>query len=119
MKRSALRRRSRRRGSDSAANSGREVWKTPRKGFCAVCGRYGWLVRHHVLYQQHVRREGGDVWALSNAMDLGRDCNCHAAHHSGFKRIPVDVIPSAAMDFMVRLLGDDRAQLFVERYYRT
>jgi len=52
-------------------------------------------------------------------MDLGRDCNCHAAHHSGFKRIPVDVIPSAAMDFMVRLLGDDRAQLFVERYYRT
>lgn len=119
MKRSQLRRRTplRVRRRPRILEPGRAAWKEPTRGYCTVCMRPGWIVKHHVCYEQHVRREGGDPWALANSMLLGRDCACHAQHHSGFKRIPFDLVPDEAVDFARRLLGDDRAALYFARFY--
>lgn len=73
------------------------------------------LHRHHVIYEQHVRHEGADPWALSNSMLLHE--HCHANHHSAFRRIPLPAVPDAAIDFAQRLLGVDRAALYFARYY--
>jgi hypothetical protein len=62
-----------------------------------------------------VRREGGDVWSLSNA--LGVCEHCHMNHHAAFRRIPMRVVPDEALDFAVRLIGRDRALLFFGRFY--
>lgn len=83
------------------------------------CSWRGRLVRHHVVYEQHVRAAGGDPWDQANAMLLGTGCTCHADHHSGKARLPVWAIPQTAMDFAIELLGTDRAALYIARYYRT
>lgn len=96
----------------------REAWKYPAAGFCDCCSRPSWhLQRHHVVYEQHVRKEGGDVWAMANSMLLHPDC--HAQHHAAVKRIPVAKIPREAMDFAIGLMGRDRAALYLTRYYES
>jgi hypothetical protein len=96
---------------------GREAWKRARWGHCTVCNRWGRLIRHHILTETRVRREGGDPWALVNSMDLGSWCGCHPNHHSAHARIPFDLVPERAVDFARRLLGDDRAALYFARFY--
>lgn len=114
MRRSPLKRHT----QSKRAEAGRVEWKEPHAGFCQCgCNRFSMhLHRHHVVYEQIVRREGGDPWALANSMLLHE--NCHAAQHSGFRRIHVENLPLAAVDFARRLLGEDRAALFIDRYYR-
>lgn len=94
-------------------------WKEPRWGRCRVCGAWGRILRHHVVYRQHVRRAGGDEWALTNSLDVGAlgVCDCHARHHSGAARIPVSVLPPQAVDFARRLLGEAAAEVYMRRYY--
>lgn len=119
----SFRSRGRRRALDRRISRQREPgyaeWHEPRSGRCAICGKPGLLLRHHVLYEQHVRREGGDPWDLRNSMDVGRYCTCHADHHAAVRRIPVRLIPQDAQDFIIELLGSARAALYVARYYRT
>lgn len=119
MKRSSLKRGRRRKREPGEAD-----WKTPRKGNCGVCGRRGWVIRHHVVYEQHVRREHGDPWDLRNSLDVGVPllCDCHAKHHrSGPGRVPIpwDFIPFAAIAFAEELLGRERADAYFERYYNV
>jgi hypothetical protein len=45
------------------------------------------------------------------------DPHCHARHTSAMYRIHVENLPDAALAFAVDLLGEDRAALYVERYY--
>jgi 5-methylcytosine-specific restriction endonuclease McrA len=100
--------------------AGRTAWKEPVKGRCEGCGRRGRLVRHHVVYEQHVRAERGDPWELSNAMLLGVFCDCHRKHHeSGPARrpLPLAKVPDAALVFAVDLMGEDRAAEYFRRYY--
>ncbi len=100
---------------------GRAEWKRPERGYCECCYRPCWrLWRHHVVYEQHVRREHGDPWALENAMLLCPDC--HKDHHAGQRdgrpwRIPRGRVPVLAAAFAARLLGDDPARLYFDRYY--
>lgn len=97
--------------------AGREAWKKPHAGYCQCgCSRFSMhLHRHHVVTEAHVRREGGDPWALANSMLLAPDC--HANHHSGFRRVPLPNVPAAAVDFAERLMGVDRAALYFSRFY--
>ena len=102
------------------AEPGRAEWKAERNGPCGVCGRRGRLLRHHVVYEQHVRNEGGDPWDLRNALDVGRYCDCHDKHHrSGPGRVPIPLrkIPTEAYAFARELLGEDRADDYFGRYY--
>lgn len=71
---------------------------------------------HHVIYAQHVRREDPALeWDPANAMRLCADC--HARHHSGAERLPVDVLPPAALEFARLLFGGQRAAAYLDRYY--
>lgn len=94
-------------------------WHEPRRGKCRVCGRRGRLLRHHVVYEQHVRNMGGDPWDLRNAMDVGAHCDCHELHHGGSARISAERLPEDAVRFAVRLMGRDRARAYIGRYYST
>lgn len=111
--------RSRAKARARRAEPGRLQWKTQVHGICAVCKKRQLCVRHHVVYEQHVRREGGNPWDMANAMLLGAWCTCHADHHSGKARIATSLIPETALDFAIGLLGTDRAALYIARYYRT
>lgn len=103
--------------ADSISLSGEKRWKAPRYGRCAICRRQGRIVRHHVVYQQHLRIYGGDLWDLRNALDVGLWCQCHANHHSATSRIRLPIIPDAAIEFAVEVLGASRAALYFARYY--
>lgn len=102
---------------DPAVVAAREAWKVPRAGFCACgCDRFALhLERHHVVYEQHVRAEGGDVWDLANSILLHP--RCHSQHHSAARRIPLAQVPDSALAFAVDLLGEDAAALYFVRRY--
>jgi hypothetical protein len=115
--RPSARSRAKQKARRAAEEAGRSVWKMERTGTCAICGRRGRVLRHHIVYEQHVRREGGDPWDLANALDVGARCLCHAKHHSGAERISLQLIPEVAMAFAVDLMGEDRAVDYFRRYY--
>lgn len=100
---------------------GRAEYKRVRHGICRVCGRSGLVRRHHVVYEQHVRREGGDPWDTRNALWVGLDvtCDCHERQHNASMRIPLEVLPEAALAFGVDLFGEARAAEYIARYYRA
>lgn len=97
----------------------RAEWKTARRGKCAVCGQRGVVLRHHVITERHVREANGDPWDLRNSMDVGAFCRCHANHHAAVRRIPLDLVPDAALTFAVDLYGDVKAAAYFVRYYHT
>lgn len=120
MRRSPLLRKTRlrARAKPRKANPARDAWKTQEFGRCAVCGHLGYLVRHHVIYAQHVRRADPSLeWDQRNAMLLGQDCTCHASHHAAVKRIPLELVPEAAVAFAVDLLGEEFAAAYLQRRY--
>lgn len=92
-------------------------WKEERYGRCSVCRRPGRLIRHHVVYQQHIRPLEGDLWDLRNALDLGLFCRCHANHHAAVRRISLSIIPDEAVAFAIDLFGVSRAAMYFARYY--
>jgi hypothetical protein len=94
-----------------------------RGGRCAVCGRRGPVVFHHVVRRRDVEREGGDPWDFANALAVGAPgpaggrCSCHGDHHSAMRKIPVALLPRETVAYAVRLLGEDRAMLYLRRFY--
>lgn len=103
---------------DRSDEAGYRAWHTPVWGPCAVCEKRGLLLRHHVILEQHVRIEGGDPWALANSLALGYfACSCHRRHHSACARLPISCVPAAAIAFAVQLLGAERAEDYLKRYY--
>lgn len=128
LKRSPLRRSSglRTRPRPPAREEGQAEWKTPRWGFCAVCGAEGLIVRHHILTERRVRDAGRPDLAYDqrNALDVGAQgtCVCHGAHHAAIKdgrpfRIPLPLISLAAMEFASEVLGEDGALMYFVRFY--
>ena len=99
------------------AEPGYDVWHRTRYGRCAICGKRGTILRHHVVLEQHVRVEGGNPWDLRNSLDIGSRCDCHLNHHFASHRIPFRVVPAAARAFADELLGPGRAELYFQRYY--
>jgi hypothetical protein len=81
---------------------------------CAVCNLRAHH-DHHVVYEQHVRKHGGDPDDPRNLMPL---CfQCHGSHHGRSRVIGRHKIPAAALEFADGLLGD-YAQDYFARYYR-
>ena len=128
MKRSALARRTplRARRRRPVTLVGREAWKTPRKGYCAVCGTHGLVFRHHILYERKVIEAGHPelVYDLRNALDIGADatCSCHHDHHHALRngqpwRIPRRLISLEAERFAAEVLGEGPARVFFQRFY--
>jgi hypothetical protein len=100
---------------------GRREWKQQHRGCCSACG-YGPddLERHHIVTEQRLRQEGYSgtvIWDLRNALEVGRWCRCHARHTTGAHRFARSIIPPAAVEFAVEVLGDGPAELFFQRYY--
>lgn len=128
LRRSELKRtkplRSRPRRRPAEADPVRHAYKEVVWGHCAVCGAIGFVRRHHVTYEQHVRVAGGDRWDPRNSMWVGVEtlCDCHGDHHRGLRhnkpwRISFELISEAALAFCVDLFGDKRAAEYLRRYY--
>jgi hypothetical protein len=104
--------------ADHSSEPGYREWHAPLYGRCAICARPGPLERHHVVTEAHVRIAGGDPWALSNSLELGRYCACHRSHHQATRRLALAKVPDAAVRFAVALLGEERAEDYLKRHYR-
>jgi hypothetical protein len=122
LRRTPLRNRVAERQAVKLNEPGRKEWKAPHRGKCAACGTWDEMVRHHIVYEQHLRAEGYSgaiVWDLRNALELclWPPCRAHARHHAGAHRLPRSLIPAAAVEFAVELLGEYRANAYFQRFY--
>lgn len=78
------------------------------------CGRRA-VHRHHVVYEQEVRRVGGSVRDARNLVPVAHDC--HGAHHARARPLPVHVLPDSAFDFATELMGAPAAFEYLSRRY--
>lgn len=89
--------------------------------FCG-CGRRA-VHRHHVLYEQWLRREAGRDKTLAkrlvadnrNLVDAAFDC--HGAHHNASVRYELRALPDSVFEFVVAELPVGPAHGFLERRY--
>ncbi len=117
MRRSPLRTRP---PADRRDEPGWRLWHAPVWGECAVCGKRDRLVRHHVVTEQKVRREGGGPWDLRNSIGIGIGyvCVCHRDHHNHpIRRIALSKVSVEAIEFAVELLGEPQATDYLRRTY--
>lgn len=81
---------------------------------CIVCGRRA-VHAHHVVYEQHVRNEGGSVRDPRNLVWL---CvSCHFGHHARSTPILLSELTDDAYDFAAELLGPTAAYVYLQRRY--
>lgn len=70
--------------------------------------------QHHVIYRQHVKRAGGDLWDPDNALVL---CvSHHLAHHQRREPLPTAALRPENLAFALALLGE-AAEGYFARYY--
>ncbi len=71
---------------------------------------------HHVVKEQHVKREHGDHWDPRDALSV---CRVHHDKHHGAERwqIPTLCLRDANIEFAAELLGRDRAVDYLRRHY--
>lgn len=88
----------------SRHESEKATWgATARTRPCAVCGSRTLVQGHHVIYAQHLKREGlrGFLWDLRNQLSL---CAvCHARHHQAVARVPRDLLTVNNHEFAAEL----------------
>lgn len=101
---------------------------------CVACGNQAQQL-HHIVYQQHLRNEAGDLTPRGPKHKQGRKalakqlagdrrnlvpvCEpCHAAHHNGQHRLNLALLPDDAFTFATELLGEDRALEYLTRRYK-
>jgi 5-methylcytosine-specific restriction endonuclease McrA len=78
-----------------------------------ICGAQAEQL-HHVVYQQHVRRHGGDLSDRRNFLPV---CDrCHDRHHSRHTVIPFTAIPEPAREYARELMGDHADDYLHRRY---
>lgn len=70
---------------------------------------------HHVVYQQAIRRAGGDVKDTRNLVPVS--FACHGAHHNRQRPIALNVLPDSVYRYARELLGDGVAYEYLRRYY--
>jgi hypothetical protein len=90
-------------------------WKASREEACRSCRDRANLVLHHVVYEQHVRREHGDIRDPANSLTL---CvKCHVDHHSSAGvRLRISMLRGENLRFAFNLLGPAALDYF-RRYY--
>lgn len=83
---------------------------------CQMCSSRGAHHEHHVVYEQTVRREGGDACDSRNALRLCVDC--HALHHARAhgKVVPVSRLRAVNIDFAFELLGSGAYDYLRRKY---
>ena len=87
------------------------------------CGRKKGLHRHHVVYQQELRRIAGTE--VARAMTLAMDprnivlvaFRCHGQHHARREVLPLRVLPDSVFEFALEVLGAGRAFEYLRRHY--
>jgi hypothetical protein len=101
------------------------------KGKCVCgCGRPV-AARHHVVYEQELRKVVGALRHTGLAR-VDRDrllrlttdprnlvfvaFDCHGAHHSGARRYPLSVLPDSVFEFAAEVLGP-RAHRYLRARY--
>jgi hypothetical protein len=99
-------------------------WRSGLAGACVKCGakggsgRWGRLHLHHVVYEQHVRANGGDPYDPDNSLTL---CvRCHASHHKSSvnrEHLPLAVLRDENFDYAARLYGTLAAFDYLRRRY--
>lgn len=108
---------------------GEAEFKGVHPGVCAGCGHEGLMVRHHAVQEQVIRKAGGWPWDLRWGIDLGApyamggslECTCHDGHHHpgvNDTRLPVSLVPPAALALAREVLGAGPAQEYFRRRYR-
>lgn len=82
---------------------------------CQHCGQAPLLLeRHHVVYQQHAKREGANPHDARNALTL---CpGCHAGHHNRKNPINVSTLHDANFEYAAEVFGLG-AYDYLRRYY--
>lgn len=96
------------------------AWKTPRWGRCQNCGMIDDrpLHGHHVIPRRYLAGASFE-FDPRNRMDLCE--RCHLNHEYGQKnrKIHRDQLPAAAIEFAYDVLGPDRAERELHRFYFT
>jgi hypothetical protein len=100
LKRTALKAGSRRRSTPKR-------WLNAKAKRCALCGRRKGLTQHHVVYEQHVRKHGGDPFDPRDGLTVCLD------EHNRHQRIPLSLIDAQAHQFAREVL----AGYTLDRYY--
>jgi len=87
------------------------LFKSSQNGWCAVCGLPADHL-HHVVYRQHC--PAGTEWDVRNGLAL---CyGCHEAHHTGARRIRLDVLRRDNLAFAREVLGAAADDYLARRY---
>jgi hypothetical protein len=91
-------------------------WAAAKAAACRCCGRRHGLQLHHVVYEQHVRAESGDLRDPRNS--LTTCAQCHVSHHGGGRAVmPLTALRSANFEFARELLGPGAAYEYLRRRY--
>lgn len=92
----------------------RRKWTAAMELKCRRCGRRA-RHQHHVVYEQHVLRMGGDPLDPDNGLSL---CfSCHMSHHHSMDgKLPLSILRPENIAFAERLLGAAAVDYFA-RYY--
>ena len=73
------------------------------------------MTAHHIIYQQHVRRAGGDLYDPRNLVVVS-DVE-HERHHNRSRPFALSQLPDSAFEFAAELLGPDAAFNYLRRRY--
>jgi hypothetical protein len=73
---------------------------------------YAW---HHIVYQQTVRRHGGNLDDPRNLVLVRNDAHEH--HHKRSRVILLAALPDAAYEYAAELLGRGKAYNYLRRHY--
>lgn len=80
---------------------------------CRLCGHRA-VQQHHIVYQQHIRRDGGNLSAKRNLRPVCWDC--HERHHNRSAVIRVSQLLDTELDWAFTLMGPAAYDYF-RRYY--
>jgi hypothetical protein len=95
--------------------AGQRRWTSPPLVECLLCGTGKRLQRHHVVFEQVVRREGGDPFDPRDQVTLCIQCHV-SVHKATRKPLAVWMLPDAAIEFAGELLGPGAYDYLRRRY---
>lgn len=99
------------RGDDAALIQ----WRSQATDACVVCGSSDRLHLHHVVYDQHVRSQGGNRWDPADSLTLCIGCHCR--HHANPNwALPRTYLRDENYEFAFELMGPAAYDYLRRRY---